>query len=373
MMTIRKWTYLNMVALLALLLTACNADSSDDQRQECTLHLMAVSQHQSDIDVQTTRSFDVSDPNDATVKVSYDSYANVASIRTYITTSSRLDFYGDFEYNGSTWTTKVPLDNETYYIYGFMPSSLKNSTTIEPRNSSYANGAVITIGNVPALMTEPLCTIVGVKRASDGSTEISTTTGMRRGVYEYIVENTNSDNYIYMLLDHLYTCVRFTMAVDAEYYALRKIHLKEFNITPKTGTVNVKATLTAGSFNTLTIGYSKTADYSGTGISLWEGSKDINLKEKNTTTDPTVLYGDGFKDIYIAPSESNTEFTINCKYDVYDSKNNLIRQDCVASNTLTLGGAGWKAGERYTVPLVVIPTYLYVLSEPDLDNPTINY
>lgn len=334
---------------------------------------MAVSQHQSDIDVQTTRAFDVSDPNDATVKVSYDSYANAASIRTYITTSSRLDFYGDFEYNGNTWTTKVPLDNETYFIYGFMPSSLKNSTTIEPRNSSYANGAVITIGNAPALMTEPLCAIVGVKRASDGSTEISSSTGMKRGVYEYMVEKTSSNNYIYMLLDHLYTCVRFTMAVDAEYYALRHIHLKEFNITPKTGTVNVKATLTAGSFNTLTIGYTKTADYSGTGISLWEGSKDINLNVNNTTIpNPTLLYGLGYENLYIAPSGSNTEFTINCKYDVYDSKDNLIRQDCEAKNTLTLGGTGWKAGERYTVPLVVMPTYLYVLSEPDLDNPTIN-
>lgn len=373
MMNIRKWTYLNMVSLLTLLLTACDADSGEDLSQERTLHLVAVTQTQSDIDIQTTRSIDISDPNDATVKVSYDNYTSRASIRTYIATSNRLDFYGDFEYDGSSWTTKIPLDNDNYFIYGFMPStSLRNSTTIEPRNSSFANGAILTIGNAPALMTEPLCAIVGVKRASDGSTPISSATGMTRGSYSYPVTRNDNDNYIYMLLDQLYTCIRFTMSVDAEYYTLRRIHLKEFKITPKAGLVNVRVTLTAGSFNTLTTTYNKAADYSGTGVPLWEGTKDLDLEVNNTITpNPTILYGEEFTNFYIAPAEGNTEFTIHCKYDVYDRKDNLIRKDCEASNKLTLGGTGWKPGERYTIPLVVMPTYLYVLSEPDLDNPTI--
>jgi hypothetical protein len=363
-----------MVLLLGLLLTACNADSSDDQPQGRSFHLIAVSQHQSDINIQTKRAaIEITDPNDATVIVSYDNYVSETSIHTYITTSNRLDFYGDFEYDGSNWSTKVPLDNDTYYIFGFMPSNLKNTATIEPRNSSYTNGAVITIGNVPALMTEPLCAIVGVKRAENGTTPMSSTTDMKRGVYSYEVTQSDADNYVYMLLDHLYSCVRFTMSVDAEYYALRRIHLKEFNITPKAGTINVRATLTAGSFNTLTIGYTKTSDYSGEGVNLWEVVKDIELNENTTTPGPNKLYEiTGCKDLYIAPSDGNTEFTIHCKYDVYDRKGNLIRQNCEASNTLSLGGTGWKAGERYTVPLVVMPTYLYVLSEPDLDNPTIN-
>ena len=382
MTNIRNWTYMSMMALLAVLLTACTADSSDDQRKERTLHLRAVSQRYSDIQVRTTRAFDVTDPNDNTAKVTYDSYTDAASIRAYIATSNRLDFYGDFEYTGSEWTTKIPLDNDYYYIYGFMPSSLRNTSTIAPRNDSYAYGAVLTIGNTPALMTEPVCAIVGVKRAASATDNIAAN-NMQRGKYDSEGTTDNANNYIFMLLDHLYCGVRFTMAVSSDYYALRRIHLKEFNIKPKAGSVNVTATMAANSFNTLSIGYTKTADYSGTGVNLWEGTKNILLKEHNSVTpDPTLLYGtispttgDSFTatPLYVAPVEGNNEFTIRCVYDIYDRTDSyLIRKDCVAENKLSIGGTGWKAGERYTVPLIIMPTYLYVLSDPDLDNPTIN-
>ena len=70
-------------------------------------------------------------------------------------------------------------------------------------------------------------------------------------------------------------------------------------------------------------------------------------------------------------------------YDVYDTNitdehpnGNLIRKDCSATNTMLISELfdrqvesekGWK----YQVNLTINPTYLYVLSEPDLDNPTV--
>jgi hypothetical protein len=63
-------------------------------------------------------------------------------------------------------------------------------------------------------------------------------------------------------------------------------------------------------------------------------------------------------------------------YDVYDTKGNLIRKDCKATNTMELKDllteqTEAKRGWRYQVNLNINPTYLYVLSEPDLDNPTV--
>jgi len=63
-------------------------------------------------------------------------------------------------------------------------------------------------------------------------------------------------------------------------------------------------------------------------------------------------------------------------YDVYDKKDNLIREGCKAENAISLESVfgtstPMQRGHRRTVTLKVDPTYLYMLSEPDLDNPTV--
>ena len=55
--------------------------------------------------------------------------------------------------------------------------------------------------------------------------------------------------------------------------------------------------------------------------------------------------------------------------------NHLIREGCVADNLIdpsTIPGFdAIGAGDAFTVNLLIEPDYLYVLSDPDLDNPTI--
>ena len=69
-----------------------------------------------------------------------------------------------------------------------------------------------------------------------------------------------------------------------------------------------------------------------------------------------------------APTLSNN-LTMVTTYDVYDRKGNLIRENSTATNKLPNLAA--VRGQKVQVNLTVNPTYLYVLSEPDLDNPTI--
>ena len=368
-----------LTALAVLLLAACAADDSNSPEQSgSTFHLLASSRSYDEMAAMTR--FSVGSGDNA---VEYNPMATPgASIRVYITTSSRLDFYGDFVYDREqeadaySWTKRVPLDNDTYYIYGFMPStaSLVNSTTIAPYNSSYASGARMTIGNAPAMMTEDFCAIVGVKRASSLTADIASA-GMERGNYRYVVERTNDDNYAFLLLDHLYACLRFTMAVNADYARLRTIHLKEFSIVPAATRYNIQANMLGGYATTLNATFTPTSGTSVGEQSLWKGSSEMDLTLNKTTDErPTPLYGADFQDIYIAPHGSNSSFTITSRYDVYDHKGNLIRKDCEATNMLSLSGlrdGGMRSGDRYTIPLIVSPTYLYVLSEPDLDNPTI--
>ena len=106
-----------------------------------------------------------------------------------------------------------------------------------------------------------------------------------------------------------------------------------------------------------------------------------------TSTHPSIDLYDNEANPFVVPIETPQEF-LGCfvpgkckkfqlysKYDVYDRKGNLIRQNCEAVNTIDASGFyginDLKAGDIYTIDLKIQPTYLYVLSDPDLDNPTI--
>jgi hypothetical protein len=71
-------------------------------------------------------------------------------------------------------------------------------------------------------------------------------------------------------------------------------------------------------------------------------------------------------------SAMNGRLTLRCVYDVYDTAGNLIRADQQSDNLLpTLPSAA--PGEKTVIRLTVNPTYLYMLSDPDLNNPTVSF
>jgi hypothetical protein len=76
-------------------------------------------------------------------------------------------------------------------------------------------------------------------------------------------------------------------------------------------------------------------------------------------------------------------FKLRSTYDVYDNNKtvehpdgNLIRQGCQAENSFDLtkkfgNELQVTRGHSYSYTITVQPTYLYMLSEPDMDNPTL--
>jgi hypothetical protein len=63
----------------------------------------------------------------------------------------------------TVWTSKVPVDDGDYYIYGFMPSSELSRVSMAPLNGDYSNGAVMTISGLPALTPTDPSVIVAIK------------------------------------------------------------------------------------------------------------------------------------------------------------------------------------------------------------------
>ena len=238
--------------------------------------------------------------------------------------------------------------NKTFTVYGYMPKTGEMGSTL---TSITDNGAALTITGIKPVTTDDFCIITGVKDTDDG---------LKEGQFSWSTPMEEVETYkISLLMDHLYAAALFRMKIDAEYASLRTIKLK--TMTLRTDCESVIATIS------LTHNDTGASPISGVVFALSGSSKDFLVFNSDAGT---ALDKDTPVDINtcFAPTLSNN-LTIVTTYDVYDRKGNLIRQNRTATNKLPNLDA--TRGQKVQVNMTVNPTYLYVLSEPDLDNPTI--
>ena len=161
-----------------------------------------------------------------------------------------------------------------------------------------------------------------------------------------------------------------------DYAALRTIKLKSLQLgtmadastTRQKTDITISLQTTDGSVSPITgITYAQPDKYpviDGTGLEFWSDPAGTAL-----TTDFQPFIG------HFMPT-GITKLILTSTYDVYDRKGNLIRLNCKATNTMVLKDmltdqTVTERGKRYTINMTIQPTYLYMLSEPDLDNPTV--
>ena len=149
-------------------------------------------------------------------------------------------------------------------------------------------------------------------------------------------------------MDHLYASVKFSLKVSEEYAQLRTIKLKTMTLSVNQASVNAAVTL----HNT-------------------EGTSPITSVTYTLTTGDNCA-AEIFNDAEGQALSSTTPIAVSAcfvpisTYDVYDSKGNLIRANCKATNKIPNLEAS--RGQRVQLNMKVDPTYLYVMSDKDLDN-----
>ena len=277
-----------------------------------------------------------------------------------------------------SWSANVPISaSGTCYFFGFLPKEETGNGSITPHNSDYSNGAVMTINNINAVAASDVCVVVGVLR-NDNNTDPITDLDMasRLGKFDFTLQ-TGDTNYLYLLGDHLFSSLRFMIKIDATYNELRTIRVKQVRLLVGDGssavrTVNATVTLVAndsqqnplsteaGGSVALTMG--TTGEPSPATLYNYTDDTANSTSGLALTTTEAAFRG------YVAPG-FNTTFILETVYDVYDSQGNLIRENDSARNTLPSAGS-LARGQEYTYHITVNPTYLYMLSEPDLDSPT---
>lgn len=275
-------------------------------------------------------------------------------IHIYLTSSGTQVAEGKFGYASDTkeWSTHLKLKSGagTFRLYGFMPddpsltASLQNVTTVD---------AQIKLENVNPLTTIDYCVVTGVRQVETASDHTSATRGMFSfDYYSY------RQNYINLFLDHLMSRLVFNMKISPTYDAVRTIKVKK--MTLKLADISSMSVTVTFSDNH---GISAIS-YLPTGAAA--NSCIIENEEKTLTTSPAAICT-GYMvpdNVFINKLELETEF------EVYNKKGNKIAER-TAVNKLTEPLAELQRGEERTLLLTIDPSYLYVLSDPDLDNPTI--
>ncbi|MBQ9200867.1 MAG: hypothetical protein IJ154_00650 [Bacteroidales bacterium] len=289
---------------------------------------------------------------------------NYATIGVFLTRAgeSVAAASGSFTYQGADlWTSNVKVKSLLqYYLYGFMPAEIASSADVAPYSGSFANGAVMTIEGLDAVTPADLCVVSGVKGVESAD---ESPVALRLGQFGYLGKEIGY-NYVYLLLEHLYAGLDFNIRIDAGYKALRTVKLKEMRLRTAGGS-SVDATVTIAA--------------NGTGASpLTSVSFDVTAGSDSTTMflneDGLELTEDYHSVLGCFTPGLGNDFTLISIYDVYDTKGNLVRKDCRAENDLSRLTllSSLTRGQKYTINLTVNPTYLYQLSEPDLDNPVID-
>ena len=256
-------------------------------------------------------------------------------------------YEGSYVKTETGWQHLVSVNAEKYHIYGYMPGN-HVSASISMLCDDYKTGAVLTFSDLPAATPHDVCLVTSVKKDVDDA--------FVQG--NYALDNTDNANTVSLHLDHLMASVAFKVAIGSSrnYSDLRSIKLK---------TLSLQTTKLTKTLVTFRQGSALTDD-------------DIVFTLDATKKQECPIYTDGEwlkvptdtirATGYFVPALSNA-LELVAEYDVYDKQDHLVRSGCKAVSKLPMNALS--RGQQFMLKLTIEPTYLYQLSDTDLDNPTI--
>ena len=334
-----------ILAAALWLFAACSADDSQqDDMEDARIQLRAV-----------TRA--------ASSEVEY---GDIRVLLTCPAQSTETDGWFRYQKVGdeNIWTAqdlKLKTTPLRYNLYGYMPAydNLSGSIGVNADGDS-----ILTITGISPLTDQDICFVSGVKKSS---TQENTLTP---GYFGFDYNNTSRLTYLNLQFEHLLGRLVFKIKTGTDYYNLRRIKLKEVSIETKSAkTVSAAINLSLlkdNSGNVANVAYTITNATPITKKVLWTGTDYDDDYFLSTTASGSV----GSVNVAVG-GVVNDQYELVCTYDVYDIKDNAPGQllsTRIARNKLSSLPT---VGEERTLTLTVEPTYLYQLSDNDLDNPTV--
>lgn len=293
-----------------------------------------------------------------------------------LTSGTTIDSEGTYTYTQNTstesptwsWTSTSSAkvwEVKQYYLYG--AANYGASCTVT--SSDFSSGATLTISDVEPVATsgsDPLV-IVGVQGVINTSTDWAVT----EGNFGYMGVKENGKDNAHLLLDHLYSALSFSFSIDADYAKLRTIKLTKVSLKSNlTKKLNLTVSLASGAspMTSVTAEQSSTSA-TATSAELFNSTDGVDISTLAQGSDAAATISTG---CFAADFASN--LSIECEYDVYDKASTpqlLATRKAVNSLSAIMEASYMTRGQIKNINLKVVPTYLYILSDNDLDNPTI--
>lgn len=324
-----------------MLIAGCSSDSSGEQQtnNNQVLHITAYTTSYQDI-ASSRRAA----PSGFTVYAPTTDFSVGLFMMSSETPTPSVQY---IRRSNNTWHSSILVKGgANYEIYGFMPRFDGMTPTISKTDGTIT----MTLPNIDAVSAQDVCVITGVSDATANVTPVE-------GSFAYT--GRSDVNNINVLMDHLFAAVSFNFSVDANFNNLRKIKLKKLELQATNEKATATVTLTSNNPGPSPV---TTVSYSTSGTKATATFFESEAGEQLPTADIKNSL------CYFAPTLSTGgNLTLLSTYDVYDrTGTKLIRKDCTAKNKVP--NLYTSRGERVTVNLTVNPTYIYQLSDADLDN-----
>ena len=365
-MKVYRYIYASLLAALPLgwgcLLTSCT-DGTDleqehpDNQAGMPLHVVGLTRGEGDPDPE-------SDPlSGKTVRL----FLNQGeTTQKGVLTYSGKNADSDLTIGSTDLTVKPGKD---YLVFGYMPSGVAAESSDVTVNSN-TNTATMSIKNLSSVSAEDFSVVIGVKG------KLAENEKVVAGSFKYHAPEDTKEGYgVSLLVDHLYSAVELKFLVDEEYAALRTIKLHKVTLkTARDKKLDATVNLTMNETGTNPISsvpdYGNSENSQAGEVVLYQSTNAVG--DELSATTPLFITG------YFAPGYGS-DLEIVSEYAVYDEKGELLpspddlenHQYRYAVNDLSAVCASMTRGLKKTVNMTIIPTYIYILSDNDLDNPTI--
>lgn len=349
---------------VALLMAACAEDNLQEVRPDGKVRVDVGCESQTEVQVGTRAA----DGYTTFGGADYDG-VQLGVIAWQKNTQKYDQGFATYSYSNGAgkWTSNVYLAKQTYNVYGYMPHN-GEANSIKPDLGSEANPSTFAMKwtGQPTFATKPVLASVGAAKSNGSSSSVAD------GSFEVDVDQVGKEEKINFRMNHLLAKLNLQFYLPKPYADKRKIKVTQVTLSGGQSVANrYDITCSYDANGALTTTYAPMQGASTSGNTY---------PYKNVDGLPLTTGKQLFGTYYFVPDAVNCSsnlMTLTVTYNVYDKNDNLTREHQTATNArialhkVNNVAQATQVAHAYTVSVQVVPSYLYVLSDGDMQNPYI--